>query len=275
MLMTVNSYLTNLANKLILSPTEVSSINTSIETLASRLDLYFGNNINTHYEFGSSTRGTILPRKADENSDIDYMIIFGTASGYMKPQTYLDRLRRFTNDRYPMSEIYQSHPTLVLSLNHIKFELVPAINHFWYGLQIPSPVSQWSDWMATNPKGLNQKLTSANTNNKSLIKPLIRLIKYWNACNDYPLNSYELENFVISANLYDDIALWLNFILCNSLADYFYAFWNAFSYPSNKAQYLRDKVAKTKQRVKYIKSCERSGNTPQAIIELQGLLPNL
>ena len=73
--MSINSYLEKLSNDLIIRDTEKSSIKTSIETLEKRLGYYF-TNIEESFCFGSYTRGTILPRTADSNSDIDYMIVF-------------------------------------------------------------------------------------------------------------------------------------------------------------------------------------------------------
>ena len=82
--MTVYTHLTTLVSELVLSDTEKISINTSITTLSSRLNTYFGNGIPEHFQFGSNTRGTILPRKADSNSDIDYMVVFNTSDGEKK-----------------------------------------------------------------------------------------------------------------------------------------------------------------------------------------------
>lgn len=101
--MSVNSHLTSLASDLVLSDSEKSSISTSIKTLSSRLNLYFGNKVIGHFQFGSSTRGTILPRKADGNSDIDYIVIFDTSDGKKKPQTYLNHLRNFVTKKYSTS----------------------------------------------------------------------------------------------------------------------------------------------------------------------------
>ena len=82
-------------------------------------------NIEEKFNFGSYTRVTILQRKADEESDVDYMVVFDNSNNYT-PQTFLDRLKRFAETKYSTSEIYQSSPTIVLELNNIKFELVPA-----------------------------------------------------------------------------------------------------------------------------------------------------
>ena len=113
-----------------------ASLNTSISTLEYRLELFFGSNIIENFKFGSSTRDTILPRKADSNSDIDYMVVFNNSNDNT-PQTFLDRLKRFADTYYKNSEIHQSFPTIVLDLNHIKFELVPAYKSC-FGYYIPN-----------------------------------------------------------------------------------------------------------------------------------------
>ena len=87
--MSVNSYLENLAGELILSSTEKDSIRISINTLYTRLNSYFESDIEEKFVFGSYSRVTILPRKVDENSDIDCMVVFDNSINY-KPQNFLD-----------------------------------------------------------------------------------------------------------------------------------------------------------------------------------------
>jgi tRNA nucleotidyltransferase (CCA-adding enzyme) len=108
--------------------------------------------------FGSNTRGTILPRKVDSKSDVDYMVIFDN-SGNKKPQAFLDRLKKFTEVKYSTSERSQSYPTIVLNLNHIKFELVPAYVYSSYssGYYIPKKGYLGDEWIFTDPSDLNQK----------------------------------------------------------------------------------------------------------------------
>jgi predicted nucleotidyltransferase len=112
--MTINSYLISRASNAVLSASEQASINTSITTLKLRLNTYFGSNLSNHFQFGSSTRGTILPRKMDESSDIDYMVVF--KEGGFTPQTYLNRLRKFVEFYYSSSEFKQSSPSIILEL---------------------------------------------------------------------------------------------------------------------------------------------------------------
>lgn len=259
--MSVNSHLTSLASSLVLNNTEKASIVTSINTLSSRLNLYLGNLITSQFQFGSSTRDTILPRSMDISSDIDYMIIFNTSTGLYKPQTYLNYLRNFVSLKYSTSEIYQSYPTIVLSLNHINFELVPAIYN--YGYQIPSPGSHWSEWISTNPSVINQLLQDKNKSNNYQIKPLVRLIKYWNTRKGHKFSSFSLEEHIIGRSFFG----------CTSLEDYFYSFWEGFSCTYDTAEYIKNMVNSAKQSAKTAKAYQNNNQPAFAELEIRKIVP--
>jgi hypothetical protein len=88
-LMSVLTYCTNLASRLVLSPEEEAGIKTSVSYLHKRLHDYFGSTIRSDFQFGSSVRRTILPRRVDERSDVDYMVVFVNAQN-LSPQTLLN-----------------------------------------------------------------------------------------------------------------------------------------------------------------------------------------
>ncbi len=261
--MSVNTHLTDLASNLVLSDSEKSSISASITTLESRLDAYFGSNITERFQFGSNTRGTILPRKADSNSDIDYMVVFDTSDGQKKPQAYLDRLKKFSETKYSTSEISQSNPTIVLSLNHTKFELVPALNN--YGYQIPSPASSWTEWIFTDPKAANQAIQDKNKAESYQIKPLVRLIKYWNATQGHPFTSFSIEQYIVGKYFWS----------CTVLKDYFYNFWSDFSCSYDTAQYIKDKVERAKRYAAQAKQYEDNNMPFSAEDEIKKIVPIL
>lgn len=207
--MSVNSYLQGLGSTLVLSNDEKSSITTSINTIKDRLTSYFGDDVIDKVVFGSYTRETILPRKADRNSDIDLMVVFKNPNNY-KPQSFLNRLKNFAEAKYSTSEIYQSSPTIVLELKKIKFELVPA--YTFYGMYYIPRNS--SEWMYTNPNNFNDKLIKCNKNNLYKIKPVVRLIKHWNIQNNsMGLSSYELESKIANEMTYA-------YMSCTSYTDY-------------------------------------------------------
>jgi hypothetical protein len=89
-------------------------------------------------------------------------------------------------------------------MSNIKFDLVPCriYRGFWSNTyQIPSKTGSWLD---TDPKGFNEKLTSANNSYGSIVKPIIRLLKCWNAYNSYPYASFELEQIIADMNFSND-----------------------------------------------------------------------
>lgn len=206
--MSVNTYMSDLASTLVLSESEKGSINTSLDTIKSRLTSYFSD-ITEKKTFGSFPRVTILPRKADSNSDIDLMVVFSNPNAYL-PQSFLNRLKTFAEYYYHSSEIYQSSPTIVLELNHIKFELVPAYREYG-SYYIPQGSSVWQ---YTDPDGFSASLLECNKNNNYRIKPIIRLLKHWNIeKNSRNMASFELEKKIAEEMKY-------SYFSCTSYTDY-------------------------------------------------------
>lgn len=206
--MSVNSYLESLASTLVLSEIEENNISTSVSKIKERLDYYFSD-INEKIIFGSYSRGTILPRRADEKSDVDIMVVFDNSNGY-KPQSFINRLKGFAEYYYKTSEIHQSNPTVVLKLNHIKFELVPAYKTY-NSYYIPNGPS---NWMYTDPTGFHSTLLTCNKNNSYKIKPVIRLLKHW----DIAKNNRHMASFVLEKQIAEEMNY--SFINCTSYIDY-------------------------------------------------------
>ena len=261
---TLNTHLVAVARSLILSDVEESRIATSISTLQTRLNSWFDNEVTKHFRFGSSVRETILPRKVDEGSDIDYMVVFNNQYQF-KPATLLDKLRNFVNHYYSRSEIHQDHPTMVLELNHIKFELVPAYQTYSWSdyYNIPAPSTNYADWLLTNPSEIKRKVNDANNRYNYQIKRLIRLLKYWNVRNYMVYSSFDLEDHIAGRVFY----------LCTSLEDYFF---DAISgLPTyTLPQYKKDKVIKLQDKVSEIKDdYYTKGYKYLALRELENLFP--
>lgn len=258
--MTVNSYLVSRASDAVLSADEKASIATSVTTLSSRLASYFtvaGDGLTSHFRFGSHTRGTILPRKMDAHSDVDYMIVF--EKGGLNPQTYLTRLRKFAEQKYANSELYQSSPTVVLELNHIKFDLVPALLSWGTTYQIPKGPDEWQ---STNPNDFNSTLETVNGNNSYLIKPTVRLVKFWNAEAGYVYDSYGLEKWIVGLGFYG----------CYTQKDYFFKVFDNLS-ANEVAQWRNDKITRAKDIIARVRKYEADDMPNSAEIEVKKLVP--
>jgi hypothetical protein len=256
--MSVLSFLTRTASAAVLSVDEQRSIATSRRALEERLGHYFpANTIKRKLQFGSSTRGTILPRLIDEQSDVDFMIVFSDAT--FTTATYLSRLRSFVEKHYSASNIYQSHPTIVLELNHIKFDLVPATEIFLYGLQIPG---KDGNWIGTNPNDFNEKLEQKNVKHNHQIKPAIRLLKIWNARHGFPFDSYRLEQQICG----------MYFSSSANLKDIFFAIFENLSTGLFAPKWIKDHVTQARLRATKIQDLEARQLTGLAEIETRRLL---
>jgi hypothetical protein len=262
--MTVATHLTSVVATLYPSKQERESIASSLASLYVRLYVHFPKeDMKQQIQFGSSTRDTMLARKGDPQSDVDYMVVFNNTDN-LKPQTFLDRLKRFAEKSYSTSEIKQSHPTVKLILNHIIFELVPAYRN--YGtLYIPAPATTYSDWINTDPNAFNAQLEETNKNNSSQIKPMIRLLKYWNAKKNYVYNSYALEQWAVN-NYY---------AATGSLRNYFFEAVNDLREEYGMAQWQRDAIQRAKDIVRETKRLEQADMPYSAEIEIKKLIPEL
>ncbi|PXA04625.1 nucleotidyltransferase [Coraliomargarita sinensis] len=212
--MSLNGYLTRLSRAAFVRDLEREQIDRSAAEIQKRIKRYFGNEVREQKFFGSYERGTILPRYMDDSSDVDLMIIFKDDGS--KPQTHINRLRKFADKWYPNSARSQSSPTFALELKHVRFELVPAIEGWWSGIKIPAPRSDLNDWLETDPDSFSEELTAQNRSHNNQIKPLCRIMKYWNVSMGRPYESYQLEqmiaehgfqNLVVSF-LYGRLDLW-------------------------------------------------------------------
>lgn len=262
--MTVLGYLENLASDLNIAEKEQELISTSTQTIKKRLRGYFEGEIKEVLQFGSSTRNTMLPRVADSQSDVDYLVVFN--SGY-NPQSYLKKLKKFAEKYYPYSYARQSNPAVVLELNHIMFDLVPGKKMWFWGYQIPTPGDfSFEKWKYTDPHSLNNAINEMNKHNGYKLKQVIRILKYWNAKSNYVFNSFELEQMLV-----DHSYSW-----CNNLKDFFYEAVDCVTYRNLfTPEYKKTKLKLLEGKKVFIKSMDEMGYPEESLRELENLIPQL
>lgn len=202
--MNINSKLVQFATSdLVLSKneTERNKIEASLSTLEGKLKNGLGNNILEFKRFGSFTRNTILPRKFDQKSDVDLMIVMNTSLQLNTPNTYRNWIKHVIDKAYPNSISSKDFPVVKLELNHIMFDLVPAykvINNWSFTpvqYFIPNKISVWQ---STIPNDINEILGKKNqASGDNILRNVIRLCKHWNANSGYPLESYLMEKKII------------------------------------------------------------------------------
>lgn len=258
--MSILSYLTSLSSQLVLSTEERISIGVSLGFLKTKLSNWsHSSDILEQEVFGSYDRDTILPRKYDEGSDVDYMIVFKNPN-QLQPETFRTWLKKFAEDKYTRSEIYLDYPTTVLELSHIKFELVPAIKPMWGTYMIPDNTTIFSKWQSTNPFTLKNTITEANKINHN-IRPLIRVMKYWNVLNGKPYASFELEQKIAN----------MPFWYSKNLEECFYLFVEALIPEYSMSQSKKNAVNKLKNAARQAQYYKHMGWDGLAENEIQTL----
>jgi predicted nucleotidyltransferase len=200
----INSYLSTLSYTYYIShdSEEDKKIKTSISILQGKLRTCFGAKMLSASVFGSYERDTILPRKYDTYTDVDMMVKFDHATLNRNEATYRQWLLDFGTDNYLRSASYKDFPTVVVQLSHISFDLVPAKEEGYFKtLYIPDANNIWQ---VTDPRGFNQTVADANGRYKYIVKPIIRLMKAWNAKAGYPFSTYALEQQIAGMNFTGD-----------------------------------------------------------------------
>ena len=237
--MSINTYLKELASKLIVDAEEKQKIENSINYFNKKAEGSFTLNMKEMRVFGSYDRKINLSRKIDSTADVDIMIIFNNDGS--TPQTYLNRVKKFVEIYYQKSDIKQDTPTILLDMNHISFEITPAI----FSLDIPM-IKKENSWMFTNCLEDKSNLNKANQNNNSMIKPIIRLVKYWNVTkNNKNISSYIIEKAIVNHFQYKDY-------FCNDYLDYLIKSFELI-YDTLSQETYKNKVSSVIQRLKTVK----------------------
>lgn len=246
---------------------EEQSIRTSLIYLKTHLNNWSkASEIQEHHEFGSYVRGTKLPKSIDPDTDIDYMVVFDSTR--FKSQTYIDKIREFADKYYRASPVHQDHPTMVIELGNVRFEITPAVKLYgasYPRYNIPAPQQSFLQWIDTYPEEIEQNLRDANRRNNYMLKPLIRLLKYWNVKNGKILTSYKIEQYVTSHIFFG----------CHNLEDYFMEGANWLSTTQVLTETKRRKIAALQLGLSQIRQYKQNGNEFLAEIQLRRILPDL
>ena len=263
----LNNYIVKVSRELFIKNQSIErkNINKSVKVILSKLKTHFDDKIDNVIKFGSYTRGTILPRKYDEHSDVDIMVMFNVDEHDERTaETYRNNLMKFAEKHYPRSISYKDLPSVIIELQSIKFDLVPAKKkRGWFTDRKYIPDSK-NTWQKTDPDGFNDILTGANTKYSSIVKPIIRLLKYWNSQNGYPYDSYFLEQEIADMNFNGD----------SVETGFFYAIEHlGFSrYDSNE---FKVRLNSLKSSMNRVREFLKNDNKNKAKSQLDKILPNI
>lgn len=212
----INNKLTSFAQQeLVLgyNSTERDRINGSINQLQKVLTDKLYNESKEILPFGSFTRNTILPRKYDDGSDVDLLVVFNTSYVKKTPGTYRRNILDALASSYPNSVVKKDFPTVKLELNHIMFDVVPSYTEEHWNSKTYYIPSANDNWRITAPNDLNTDLQKKNQSyGNNIVRNTIRLCKHWNASQGRFFDSYEMEKWIIGRYFYSGDNLYDKFI---------------------------------------------------------------
>lgn len=145
------------------------------------------------FAVGSYDRKTIC----DRERDIDLTAPFEPygEQGYWDrykhdSQSFLYWVRGRLNDHYHATRISSRQVCVKLDFTRIETDVTPCFPRRGGGYLMPDGRG---GWMATNPPYHTELMDRANRDHDWDLKPLIRLIKWWNIANGHHLRSFHVE----------------------------------------------------------------------------------
>lgn len=165
----------------------------------SGITTFFRNNVEMNepvFEIGSYDRKTIC----DRERDIDLMAVlspYGPSRYWDKYQydsrAFLYWVRGRLNDRYYVTKVSSRQVCVKLDFSQIVTDVTPCFPRTGGGYLMPDGSG---GWMATNPPYHSRLMSDANRDHNWKLKPLLRLIKWWNIANGHHLRSFHVELMV-------------------------------------------------------------------------------
>lgn len=144
----------------------------------------FANRIKTSYLSGSYARDTAIAPL----DDVDIIFVInpqawqlGLLSLYPMPRTVLESFARAVRYRYPASSIRMQRRSICLQLYHLDIDVVPAIEADATRQTILVPDAETGNWIKSSPKSHSDIATAINQQRNENFKPLVKLLKRWNA----------------------------------------------------------------------------------------------
>ena len=144
--------------------------------------------ITGHYLSGSYARDTAVyplddvdiifvidPERWPRRSNI----LFGTAR-FPDSTSVLESFASAIRYRYPVSSVFGQRRSVRLQLYHLDIDVVPAITHPDNPKYIYIPDKEAKQWILSSPLLHAENATSVNKFQGGKLKPLVKLLKYWN-----------------------------------------------------------------------------------------------
>jgi hypothetical protein len=146
------------------------------------------NRISGHYLSGSYARDTAVYPLDDV--DIIFVIdanqwphasnVFLGTARFPQSTDVLESFASAIRYRYPVSSVFGQRRSVRLQLYHLDIDVVPAIQYAGNTNFIYIPDKEVNQWILSSPILHAENATSVNKFQGGKLKPLVKLLKYWN-----------------------------------------------------------------------------------------------
>ncbi|MCY0870873.1 MAG: CBASS oligonucleotide cyclase [Firmicutes bacterium] len=151
---------------------------------------------------GSYSRSTMVAPLRE--ADVDVFVVLNSsyyeAGGYA---TLLDRVKRVLKKEYSTPKISRNGQAVTITFSDFKVDVVPSFYRNGGGFLIPNSVQK--GWIATDPKQHITLFATANQNSKSMLKPVIKMLKNWNKNISFPFNNFHIE--VLAYHIFQNVTI--------------------------------------------------------------------
>ncbi|MDH4273531.1 MAG: hypothetical protein OEW08_00685 [Gammaproteobacteria bacterium] len=256
--MTLRNTIKNLSKSLFLDQDTTRSIDSLIANVSEKAQRYFLHDLHLIGAFGSYSRNTLLPRQMDSRTVIDVMVCLNISS--KMASDHLNYLQQFVEHVFPNQNFSRTPRSLTLHFSPYPVRLLPAVASDAAAYRIPARST--AGWLYINPTECMRRLEFADQFNRGMVRPLIRVAKYWNATHDYPFHPFEIEQAIINKGYQYSGGLFS----APDLFDYVYDF---LTHPPTMQETLTWKLQAIRRTQIYLERARRldAGSRKQAAIK--------
>ena len=152
-----------------------------------------GLNVKEVFTNGSYERDTIIRPL----NDIDLFAVLKKEEWNDKfgnlpnPQAVLTKIKDYLNGQNDYKDkAKQDRPCVTVVLSGKDFDVLPSFEQIGGGYQIPN--YDLKSWTYSYPEQLTKHLNDVNRDRKYQVKPVIKVVKYWNRENNKIIPSYHI-----------------------------------------------------------------------------------
>ena len=139
---------------------------------------------------GACARNTMIQPLSERM--IDLFVLLEPDSGQLNtPGGLMRKLEAVLQESYPEAIIATDGRSVEISFSEFIFHVAPSFFRENKGYIIADAKNQ--QWIKTDPNMHYYALDDENHRQKGLLLPVVRIIKYWNECNDSLFDNYYLE----------------------------------------------------------------------------------